>query len=108
MPPKDALFDTEQERLTRAQRLLPTWFVSRMMTDVWPFGLLLSDGTLMCIEQIRDVRLGADGVYLDVILMDAPPPQAPSRFRWLWAPITRTRASLANRAVMAAFELADR
>ena len=102
------LFDTCQERLKHAERLLPTWFVPRMMTDVWAFSVLLHDSTLICIEQIRDVRLGADGVYLDVILMDAPPPQAPSRFRWLWAPTTRTRASLANRAVMAAFELADR
>lgn len=104
---KETFLGTDREPLKRAQRWLPTWFVPRMMTDAWAFGWRLHDGMPRCIEQIRDVRLRADGVSLDVILLDAPPRQAPAQCRWWWAPTKRPRASLAKRDGMTAFELAD-
>ena len=43
--------DEYSEQITKAQRLLPAWFVPRMMTDCWSFGLLLETGHLLVIEQ---------------------------------------------------------
>jgi hypothetical protein len=52
----------ECERLTKAQRLLPAWFVPRMMDDCWFFGLMLETGHLLVIEQVLDVRAGPGGL----------------------------------------------
>ena len=50
--------------------ILPAWFTDRLLQDEWPFGLLLSDGTVIGVQSIKDVKQGTDGtVWLDVRLI---------------------------------------
>jgi hypothetical protein len=88
-----------------AWRLIPAWFIERMTSDVWSFGLLLETGHTLCIERIVAIRQGADGtIWIDVEMMTSPP-LGISRF--ITAPTSRTRASVQASKVVAAFELAD-
>lgn len=41
--------------------MLPAWFVERMSTDVWDFGLLLTTGQVLHIQELCDIHQGADG-----------------------------------------------
>ncbi|NES04587.1 MAG: hypothetical protein F6K22_18190 [Okeania sp. SIO2F4] len=40
-----------------ALSLLPVWFIDRMMTDIWEFGLLLTTGQMIIIESINAVSI---------------------------------------------------
>jgi hypothetical protein len=98
----------EENDLNRAIRLLPTWFVPRMMEDVWQFGLLMSDGTLICIQTILNVAQAADGsIWIDVRLSDVTPFTVEKHPRLLKAPTSRDEASINVHHIMAAFETAD-
>lgn len=101
--------DEHLESIRQAEKLLPAWFIPRMMEDVWFFGLLLSDGTLACIETILEVRQAADGaVWLEVRLASEAGFGAERlQHRRLTAPTSRNEASINAGHVMAAFELAD-
>ncbi len=93
-----------------ARRLLPSWFVPRMMTDVWSFGLQLSTGIVLAIEQITAVTQAADGsLWLDVQMVEDPtglPQGSHQGLRIVGAPNSRKSASVAVAHVVWAFELA--
>jgi hypothetical protein len=60
---------SDVERVNNAEKLLPAWFVPRMMRDVWGFGFLLSSGDRVHFERINDVCQAADGtIWIDVTL----------------------------------------
>lgn len=94
-----------------AQSLLPLWFVPRMMTDEWVYGLMMASGNIVAVERMQAVRRAADGsLWIDVIL-------APADDYWggnhydpsvFGAPSSRRRASINVAHVAAAFELVDR
>jgi hypothetical protein len=95
----------------RDARLLPAWFVPRMMQDAWSFGLLLTTGHVLCIETIERIRQAADGsLWLDVSMI-----RDVSFLREIWgknlnligAPTDRLTASVNAAHVIWAFELAD-
>ncbi|MBF0401217.1 MAG: hypothetical protein HQL90_10665 [Magnetococcales bacterium] len=93
-------------------RILPAWFVPRMMTDNWFFGLLMVSGITIGVERIEKLRRDAAGnIWLDVILLDrlmshmAVPYKSTKTF--FVAPTSRTTASINASHVMAVFELAD-
>jgi len=98
--------DTE---LRRAAKLLPAWFVQRMMTDDWSFAFIMVNGDIVHFTRINHVHLGADGIWLDVSLCDAIPWQGLKKFsgRQITAPTKRTDASINARHIMMAFETAD-
>ena len=89
-----------------ATKLLPAWFIPRMMEDVWSFGLLMTTGVTIAIQQIRSVHQAADGsIWIDVILSDGDDPfDASGKFV---APTSRLEASINTSHIVAAFELAD-
>jgi hypothetical protein len=90
---------------------LPAWFTSRMMSDSWFFGLLMQNRTILCIECIDRVWLAADdSLWLDVTMLDSPPPGAdslPKGIPVICAPTERNKATIAAAHVVAAFEMAD-
>lgn len=96
-------------RVLRAKSLLPVWFVPRMMTDCWQFGLILSNNSLLCISHINNVVRGADGsIWIDAeMLTEAPYVAKHSRCTVDVAPTSRTSVSINAAHVVAAFELAD-
>lgn len=56
-----------------ARQVLPAWFVERMMTDQWGFGLLLTTGIVLVIERIEAVSVAPDkSVWLDVQVAKRP------------------------------------
>ena len=92
----------EDGAIAEAQRLLPAWFVDRMMADTWYFGLLTISGTVIGIETILRVYQAGDGsIWLDAILLTE---SWTSAFK---APTARTTASINTSHIVAAFELAD-
>jgi hypothetical protein len=104
--------DVSEEYLTKgidAKRLLPAWFIPRMMDDCWSFGLLLITGHTLAIECIEAVHLAADGsLWIDVTMKtgeDVWLRDSPGRL--LFAPTSRTTASVNVAQIVAAFELAD-
>lgn len=100
----DDELDDEPERVKLARGLLPGWFLDRMMTDYWHFGLMMSNGTTIGIHSIRRAWQAADGtIWLDVELMT----DNPFSMSVLTAPTSRTSASINTKHVLAAFELAD-
>jgi hypothetical protein len=98
-------------RIEEASRLLPAWFVPRMMGEEWVYGLMMASGNVIAVERIEAVRRAADGaLWLDVSL-------APADDYWggnnydpsvFGAPSSRRRASVNAAHVAAAFELVDR
>src|SRR5690348_9325550 len=96
------------DRILTACRLLPAWFVSRMMDDCWSFALLLTTGDTVHITHITDVRMTADGLWIDVELATTAPIQArPTTDRDIVAPTSRTSASIYARHIVMAYETAD-
>ena len=90
-----------------AMELLPAWFVKRMMTDAWHFGLLTTSGTVIGIHQILRTYQAADGsIWIDVELMSVYPPAVAENSMFI-APTSRTQASINTSHIVTAFELAD-
>jgi hypothetical protein len=104
---QDRLFDpiaARKARLERCQKLLPAWFVPRMMDDTWVFGLLLSTGKVLAIEHIDEVHRAADGsLWIDVDMCGDPV----DAWAALHAPTSRTRASVNVAHIVCALELSD-
>jgi hypothetical protein len=93
----------------RAARLLPAWFVPRMMTDEWSFAFIMVSGDVVHLTTINAVHLGVDGVWLDVNLNEHPPQAAwfNKSSRQITSPTGRRLASINARHIMIAFETAD-
>src|SRR5260370_22598359 len=88
----------ESAELKNAKKLLPAWFVPRMMSDEWQFGLLLTTGDILCISTINEVRQAADGaVWLDVEMLDGASYE-PEESRFLVAPISSRLTASVNAA----------
>lgn len=69
----DSVESTEglDEKVEAAKALLPAWFVGRMMTDAWLFGLMLANGKTAAVRQIVAVQADAAGnVWIDAKLID--------------------------------------
>ena len=87
------------------------WFVPRMATDDWTFGLLLTTGTVAVITSITNINEHGGIVWIDVELAD----KTGLSFehldldfeRLLFAPTSRLTASIRADAIVAAFELAE-
>lgn len=97
------------EHITKSTRLLPAWFVPRMMDDNWFFGLLLTTGQTLAISQIDGVCQAADGsIWLKVTMLDET--YKHSVVHWenlIGAPTSRLTASINAAHVVCAVELAD-
>jgi hypothetical protein len=96
-------------RIEAAQQLLPSWFVTRMMSDSWYFGLLTVNNVIIGIQCIDQVHQATDGtIWLDVTLLDTNPIRSDSLLQdILIAPTSRTRASINVNHIVIAFELED-
>jgi len=97
-----------------AEKLLPAWFVPRMMSDCWCFGLLLSTGVTVVAERIQAVTQATDGtIWLDVTLrtddkMIGVYGPMTGKLQYFVAPAAeRTDMSINAHHVVAAFELSD-
>jgi hypothetical protein len=101
-----------QDDIESAKKLLPAWFTERMMSDTWPFGLLLTTGHILCISRIEAVHQAADEtIWLDVDMIEDMPSktvlQQMPKMEWLLSPTSRKRASVQASQIIAAMELAD-
>ncbi|MBI4780326.1 MAG: hypothetical protein HY785_03280 [Oscillatoriophycideae cyanobacterium NC_groundwater_1537_Pr4_S-0.65um_50_18] len=102
----------EQElfaRIEAARRLLPGWFIVRMMSDSWYFGLLTTNNKILGIQCIDEVYQAADGsIWMDVTLLDTNLLRRDTILQEvIIAPTSRTRASINVNHIIAAFELED-
>lgn len=96
-------------KIASAQELMPVWFVPRMMSEQWIYGLMMSYGQLIAIEIINDITRAADGsIWIEVTL-------APADDYWgtnydpsvFGAPTTRRKASINVAHIAAALDLID-
>ena len=98
---------TSHEEFEKMEAQFP-WFVSRMMTDTWSFGLLVTGNLVIVVESITQIQEHGGIVWLDVEMasrndiIDAPP-----GLTLMFSPTERTSASVRADAVIAAFELKD-
>ena len=88
------------------------WFVVRMTTDDWTFGLLLTTGTVAVISRITGIHEHAGIVWVDVELAERTGSYTHlnldfDRLYLLFAPTSRSIASIRADAIVVAFELAD-
>ncbi len=91
-----------------AENLLPAWFIPRMMRDSWPFGLMMTNGVTICIDQIDNVHQDASGtLWLDVQLLNKIPCDGKKRLFFVAPTNDRMTATINASHVMAAFELVD-
>jgi hypothetical protein len=93
---------------SHAAEWLP-WWLARMSTDAWPFGLLLVTNQVLCIQHIDRIWRDSRGtLWLDVIMLeDAPSAAKGMKLACLIAPTGRIKATINADHVVAAFELAD-
>jgi len=99
-----AIDEDDLPQVIQARKVLPTWFVDRMMTDTWWFGLMMSNGTVIGIHRILNVDQAADGtIWLTVELLS----DTPGDDRVFIAPTSRLTASINASHVVAAYELVD-
>ncbi len=90
------------------EAILPGWFVERMMSEKWFYGLLLANGQILAIQCIDRIYTGADGsIWIDVTLAERKPMAVKAYENILVAPTGRLQASVNTRHVAAAFELAE-
>ena len=88
-----------------ASKVLPGWFVPRMMDDVWNFGLLMVTGDILAIEAISAISV--DGKWLEVRLLTEECVQTKNYLpKQICATGERVTASVQVAHVVAAFELA--
>jgi len=100
--------DRYYQSIMDAGKLLPAWFVPRMMDDEWSFGLLLVTGQVLHITHIGHVAQDAAGtIWIDANMNDDPPFQAWKGMKDLTAPTSRRTISINAAHVVAAFETAD-
>jgi hypothetical protein len=93
--PFEDLEKEQEQRFNRAAALLPAWFVRRMMDDVWSFGLLLITGEVLHVSQIDNVVQAQDGsVWIDALMLNAVPFQAPEGMKNIAAPTSRLGVSI--------------
>lgn len=102
----------DNDPMYEAQALLPAWFIPRMMTDTWTFGLLLTTGVTLVVETITCVHVDSTGaLWLDVTMSDNQFWSDIHKERgfkgMMTAPTSRTTASVRADQIVAAFELAD-
>lgn len=107
---KAVMADLDDE-IEAAEKLLPAWFVPRMMSDTWFFAFIMTNGTIVHFDTILGVTQAADGsIWIDVDLLPPGqhPPQMPASDRDFKAPTTsRTQASIHASHIMFAIETAD-
>ena len=104
-----------EQNVERACKLLPAWFVERMMCDSWSFGLMLATGVTVAIVSIDAVHQAADGsLWIDATMQDHTgmlgylnDPDRSMRGKFFIAPTSRTKISINAATIVAAFELAD-
>ena len=115
MTDADARLDPEtayDDNIDRCAKLLPAWFVPRMMDDNWHFGMVLVTGQALYVEHLHDVRKAADGsIWLEVALYDQEDASTHlwkfKHFPLVGAPTSRKRASVNLAHVVFVTELAD-
>jgi hypothetical protein len=87
------------------------WWIDRMSSDVWSFGLMMTNGPVLCIERIdavwQEVKTGE--LWVDCTLLRDKPYLKPDLTPILSfaAPTERLNISIQVRHVVAAFEMAD-
>ena len=60
-----------EDQLPQPDELLPAWFTTRMMSDVWVFGLIIGPRTMVVISTIHAIRQDANGgLWLDAEMHD--------------------------------------
>lgn len=101
----------DRQQIEAQTKLLPAWFTERMMNDNWTFGLKLVSGEVLVIRQIEAIKQAADGsLWLDVEMADYCTwlnQTATGAGRLIFAPISRTTASVNAAHVVAAFDLGE-
>ena len=108
--PESQIRDFEsQDGLVEIEALLPAWFIGRMYTDAWHFGLLMSNGVVIVIESILDVHECKNGkLWIDVALTGGDEDKSnPLTRNMCRAPTSRTTMSINVDYIMGAYELAD-
>lgn len=96
--------------LKKAEKLLPAWFVPRMMMDEWFFGLVMTNGDILAVQTIDQVSQAADDtIWLDIYLLtdDYVSMKDLREFRVVTALEDRQRASVNASHVLYALELAN-
>ncbi len=92
-----------------AAKVLPAWFLERMIGDDWYFALVVSSGHTVFISCIT--AISSDGEWIDVQLLDHVPSQAGKLFRpknaILCTAGERSTASIRVNSVMVAYEVAS-
>ena len=101
--------DQDSTRSECAERILPAWFVSRMMKKPGKYGLMLSAGNILAVERILEVHTAADGtIWLDVRMVETGDYLPGSLDRRVFtAPSDALEASVNASAVVAAFTFAN-
>jgi hypothetical protein len=87
------------------EKILPVWYIRRMSTDSWGFGLLLTSGDVLAIERIEGVS--SDKAWIEVILKPKHDGLPKELFGTpiLYAPTDRLVASVRVEQISAAFEI---
>ena len=91
--------------------VLPAWFVERMATDFWYFGLLMDNNTVLPIHQIK--KISDDGRWLEVELLEKGDeihefPDSPvSEMKMIYALEDRNTANVQASKIVATIELAN-
>lgn len=100
--------------LKLARSILPGWFVDRMMTDHWYFGLMMSDGSVITISEIVRVYVDVNGgIWIDAYMVDDdidinPAIKTDRQRHYFTAPApSRTMISLNATHIMAAFDMGE-
>jgi hypothetical protein len=91
--------------------LLPAWFTTRMMSEVWNYGLLTVTGDILAISRINNInRDEAGNLWLDAEMVNyhvRGGDESRITSKILVSPTERTNVSINAAHIVAAFELTD-
>ncbi|MCI5160603.1 MAG: hypothetical protein D3917_00965 [Candidatus Electrothrix sp. AX5] len=98
----------ENPNIAKATKLLPAWFIPRMMDDVWQFGILLSTNEVLAVEHIDDVHQASNGdIWIDVTMCTETVEYHGLAQNIITSPTSRPKASINTSHIIAALELHD-
>lgn len=95
------------------KKVLPVWFIERMVNDYWHFGMLLRSGQVLVFTRI--IKLSSDAKWLEVEMAENDGEKVTEFFKegpakdlpTIYSLPERTTASVSVAQIIACFELAN-
>ena len=95
-------------KVDESSNLMPSWFTEKMMNIAWDYGLMMTNGKILCVDLIERIERCSDGeIWLYVRMHDEKSYGGNWDDRVFLVPSKLKKAIIRASQVMFAFELTE-